>query len=918
MPKKRTLFIELVLIVMIALLAFALRLHALDQQSFWSDEGLTVHYAGSQVVGLIQRITIGFHNPLYFLGLHFWMDTVGQSDWAIRFYSLMFSVLTVPLVYILGRLLYDGKTGLLAALILAANPFAIYYAQEARMYAQILSLSAGMMVVFILALRRNHLKYWLGFVLLAAACLYTHYFAALAPLAAALYYIVSWLSGRYRPLLGRWLLAHVAMLVLYAPWLGNAMGMASVQSWQEPTPPLSLPWRILSRFSLGEVFPFAGKPWLTASFGLLLLLGCYGTYCWDGSRSSQDNARTRDALLLPIYFFVPLLAMMALAATGRGLLDKYLTVALPPFCLILALGVQVVGWRWKPTHTIGRSRTIAFMGVARGFLAALALILILVADFFALRSYYTDPRYFRPDYRATAAYIAARERLGDAILADGINPNIIFERYYTGELPIHRVDLGEEDDEKALLAQLTGTYDRIWLVLYFHEPGRIEHWIEKQGFQLGHHEFSNIELYLYDFATNTEEANWVSDPPQELIGPARLSRYRIWPNPVPSGEVAHLTMAWQVERPPGTAYKVSVRLTDPSGLIVWARDRFPISGIVPSATWQPGQDILDNLGIPIPPGTLPGTYSLSVVLYETTTGREVVKSNLGTLEVVPGAGDPTLSLSQKSIPFGDMVELVGHEVPGRPVRTGDMANMFLLWRAVGTPEEATAVFRLMDGPTVVSEQRLDHAAYPMSGWTAGESVRYPYDLRVPSALPSRGYDLTVNLIENVTGRKLREQFFSLGQLDVRSRPRNYTKPTRIAHPLSVQLGNEVRLLGYELSPTRGTSGSIVTLILYWEALGPTETNYTVFTHLLTPEDQLAAGQDAPPLNGEAPTSSWLAGEYLTDHYELTIPPDAVPGAYKVELGMYDQITGRRLPVTLDSESQPGDRLLLRTTVQIDE
>jgi 4-amino-4-deoxy-L-arabinose transferase-like glycosyltransferase len=189
--------IELILILLILLLAFALRVHALDRQSFWNDEGLTVHYASTPATELIQRMRVGFHNPLYFLSLHFWMDVVGRSDWAIRFYSLMLSTLAVPLLYTLGRLLYGKTAGLLAALILAANPFAVYYAQEARMYAQVLSLSAGMMLVFILALRRDRPVYWLGYALLAVGCLYTHYFAALAPLAAAVYYVVSWLSGRF-------------------------------------------------------------------------------------------------------------------------------------------------------------------------------------------------------------------------------------------------------------------------------------------------------------------------------------------------------------------------------------------------------------------------------------------------------------------------------------------------------------------------------------------------------------------------------------------------------------------------------------------------------------------------------------------------------------------------------------------------
>ena len=141
MPKKRTPTIESPIIILIVLFAFALRVYALDRQSFWSDEGLTVHYIGGSVADVIQRITVGFHNPLYFTGLHFWADATGTSDWAIRYFSVAFAVLAIPLIYVLGRHFYGRTAGLIAALLLAANPFAIYYAQEARMYAQILALA---------------------------------------------------------------------------------------------------------------------------------------------------------------------------------------------------------------------------------------------------------------------------------------------------------------------------------------------------------------------------------------------------------------------------------------------------------------------------------------------------------------------------------------------------------------------------------------------------------------------------------------------------------------------------------------------------------------------------------------------------------------------------------------------------------
>ena len=798
------------------------------------------------------------------------------------------------------------------------------------MYAQVLALSLAVVVSFLLVLRRNHFVHWLGFVLLTAACLYTHYFAALAPVAMAVYYIVSWLLGRYRSLLGRWLLAHLTVAVLYAPWLMNAFSMTSVSSWQEPTSPWLLPWNVLGSFSLGEVFPFAAKPWLTIAFALLFLLGCYGMYRQSAvsHQSSVERATspyTDSSGLLPIYLFVPLLVMMGLAWTGRGILDKYVTVALPSFCLTLALGVRTL-----------YSITQAAMGrdhpgrgkYAGNVLAASALALILVTDVVALNAYYTDERYFKHDYRGVAAHVVARERSGDVILADGLNPNIIFERYYTGRSPIQRVDLGEADQEEALLAELAATHERAWLVLNFHEPGRIELWLEEHGYQLYQDEFSNVDLYLYAFPKDIPDDGWVENTAQDTNGPARLAAYKLRV----FGETAYLDMAWRVEQPPGIAYKISTRLTDATGLVVWARDRFPIDGIVPSATWQPGRGIQDRMGIPIPLGTLPGPYTVSVVLYEAVTGREVVKANLGPVELglqisavnteqemapCPSNLDGNGEAIQSGEPFGEMLALCGYNVPAGPVKAGGTLTLFLLWRVEQTPGEVIAAFRLMDGGKTAMEQRLEHTVHPSSGWQAGEWIRYPYTLKLDPALPSGKYELTIGLEEAASSKPLRGQPLTLTQVDVLARARDYKKPGRIANPLDAQIGAGVRLLGYDLAPAKAAPGDTATLTLYWEALGAMETNYTVFTHLLTPEGGLAAGKDSPPLNGDAPTMSWLKGEFLADRYELTIPADAAPGTYPVEVGMYDPATGQRLPVTLDGAPQPGDRVLL-STISVEE
>ncbi len=93
---------------------------------------------------------------------------------------------------------------------------------------------------------------------------------------------------------------------------------------------------------------------------------------------------------------------MGLAAAGHGILDKYLTVALTPFCLILALGILLPA-AGKVTSS-GSWPACAL----RVLIAVVLCSAVLAVDAIALHAYYTDARTFKPDYRATAAAIAAR------------------------------------------------------------------------------------------------------------------------------------------------------------------------------------------------------------------------------------------------------------------------------------------------------------------------------------------------------------------------------------------------------------------------------------------------------------------------------------------------------------------------------
>ena len=108
-----------------------------------------------------------------------------------------------------------------------------------------------------------------------------------------------------------------------------------------------------------------------------------------------------------------------------------------------------------------------------------------------------------------------------------------------------------------------------------------------------------------------------------------------------------------------------------------------------------------------------------------------------------------------------------------------------------------------------------------------------------------------------------------------------------------------------------------TLSLYWQADGPTDTPYTVFTHLIAADGFYRTGRDNQPVWGSYPTTVWQTGERVTDKYSLTLPPGTPPGDHRLRLGWYQSATQQVVPV-LDANGQPaGEAVILNVVIRVE-
>jgi 4-amino-4-deoxy-L-arabinose transferase-like glycosyltransferase len=143
------------------------------------------------------------------------------------------------------------------------------------------------------------------------------------------------------------------------------------------------------------------------------------------------------------------------------------------------------------------------------------------------------------------------------------------------------------------------------------------------------------------------------------------------------------------------------------------------------------------------------------------------------------------------------------------------------------------------------------------------------------------------------------------------------------HRVDVTLGGTIRLLGYSLDAEPARPGDTRYLILYWQALSPSQQDYTVFTHLLGGQNPatngpLWAGHDGQPDGGSYSTAAWQPGETILDVHPMTVPGDAPPGEYQLEAGLYLLATMERLPATDAAGNSLPDGAARLGTIKVEE
>jgi 4-amino-4-deoxy-L-arabinose transferase-like glycosyltransferase len=308
--------------------AVALRTRDLDRYSLWYDEVVTMRLARTatpgELIALLGQID-GTRAPLHPLLLQGWLRLFGTSELAGRSLSAVCGMLTVAAVYVLGRRLFDERTGRWAAWFAAVCPPLVYYAQEARMYAWLVLLTCLSWLAFLQFRKsvgwRELILYWLSL----TALVYSHPLGLFMVAAHG----VAYLLVRQSLVLGlrSWLAVQAAVALAIAPWISRYLDHGT----DYPLPRYSL------RFLLAVPIEYVGG-------NSVVLLACLtiiaiGLVSFEHRRPVVSHVT--ENLILLSWMILPPVAMFVYSWVGRPIFGppRYHLFIAPAYLILLARGL---------------------------------------------------------------------------------------------------------------------------------------------------------------------------------------------------------------------------------------------------------------------------------------------------------------------------------------------------------------------------------------------------------------------------------------------------------------------------------------------------------------------------------------------------------------------------------------------------
>ena len=518
-------------LLLLTLVSFAWRAQGLAWQSLWRDEVDAIHFATRNLSDtLMMFVQPGQNGPLYFLSLRPWFDVVGTSEFALRYPSAAAGTLTVLLTWHVARRLLPltpvvasaGQTtnapaplvAWVAALLMAFNPYQLWYGQEGKMYTVITLLVLLATWWWLEGIGRGGWRPWLAYLVTVSLAMYTHLLLILLFPVHFVWFWLAWPQSRYH--WRGYALALAGLTLPYMPmawWHWDLLTIDIKRTGFAFTPPLEMARTLLYNHSRGFMPP-GDMAWLIPIFflgaaGVVLGMGeiARQNYAPEELRSAAGELRLsawRRWAMVMSWVLMPVVGIYALSLRQPIFTDRYVIWIAPALMMLMGLGA-VVNQRYA--WVLGR--------------VVAAALLIYVLGFWSYAGWQQKTEATKYDLRGGVTYLSER-RTPDSLLILQIPHMEWAYRYYTSDFESRPFENSEarlapwmgglwtnqgwaddvaQRDVAQQMTEKTAGYDDIWVlrseVEMWDQRHLMDQWLEAQGELIDKADFHGVQVRRY-------------------------------------------------------------------------------------------------------------------------------------------------------------------------------------------------------------------------------------------------------------------------------------------------------------------------------------------------------------------------------------------------------------------------------------
>lgn len=407
--KKYNKFIANNFLIILLIVSTFLMIYKITDESFWADETASYGYAKAPYITLLQGLD-KVHPPLYYILLKTTVLILGDSDLSLRLLSVLFGLTSIVIMYYFTKDIFDIKTARITSILYATSYFLIYYAQEARSYTLLISLSLLSVYLFYKCLNKNKITYWVLYSLVSILAIYTHYFMGFILLFEGIYFLI--FIKKNKKIILSWILSSLSIVLAFSYWIFNVLLKSDFLN--PKTNQSNISWIVKPNLdSIYQLFNnFTGNLIGHNIFALLVFLTFLLLFILN-----KDSFKEKGYILL--YFFFPLTLVFLISYFYTPLfIVRYLSIIFPPFVIIIGRSVSKIDY--KP-------------------LIYILLVILVISNSFALYNLYTYHQ--KEGWREAANWIDKNGENDSLVIMHWIGPQVL-TKYLKSDLDIQEFSNG--------------------------------------------------------------------------------------------------------------------------------------------------------------------------------------------------------------------------------------------------------------------------------------------------------------------------------------------------------------------------------------------------------------------------------------------------------------------------------------------